>query len=130
METNSAKKKTRVRLNIEMKKIESKKNLQVTFTERRKGLFGKAGELAALCDSGITILVRSPAGKISSFGYPSADSVIHNYESARTSYNYSPSEGDITDAKNVYFQAVARLEEQMRIESAMKEISTGDNGKF
>ncbi|XP_073037572.1 agamous-like MADS-box protein AGL62 [Primulina eburnea] len=130
METNLAKKKTRGRLKIEMKKIESKKNLQVTFTKRRKGLFRKAGELAALCDFGIAILVRSLAGMISSSGYPSADSVIHNYESARTYYNYSPSEGDITNAKNEYFQAVARLEEQKMIESTAKEISTGDKGKF
>ncbi|XP_073277097.1 agamous-like MADS-box protein AGL62 [Primulina huaijiensis] len=130
METNSTKKKTRGRLKIEMKKVESKKNLQVTFTKRRKGLFGKAGELAALCGSEIAILVQSPAGKISSFGYPSAESVIHNYESAGTYYNYSPSEGDITDAKNGYFQAVARLEEQKRIESAAKEISTEDNRKL
>ncbi|XP_075516021.1 agamous-like MADS-box protein AGL29 [Primulina tabacum] len=130
MENNSTKKKTQGRRKIEMKKIESKKNLQVTFTKRRKGLFGKAAELAALCGSGIAILVQTPAGKISSFGYPSAESVIHNYESAGTPYNYSPSEGNITDAKNGYFQAVARLEEQKRIESAAKEISTGDNGKF
>ncbi|XP_073312488.1 agamous-like MADS-box protein AGL62 [Primulina huaijiensis] len=121
METNSAKKKTRGRLKIEMKKIESKKKLQVTFTKRRMGLFRKAGELATLCGSGIAILVRSPADNISSFGYPSADYVIHNYESTCTSYNYSPSEGDSTDAKNGYFQAVARLEEQKRIEYAAKE---------
>ncbi|XP_073037571.1 agamous-like MADS-box protein AGL62 [Primulina eburnea] len=130
METNSAKKKTRGRLKIEMKKTESKKNLQMTFTKRWKGLFGKAGELAALRSSGIAILVRSPADKISSFGYPSADSIIHNYESAGTSYNYSPSEGDSTDAKNEYFQAVTRLEEQKMIEYAAKEISSGDNRKF
>ncbi|XP_073123235.1 agamous-like MADS-box protein AGL62 [Henckelia pumila] len=125
--TNSTMKKTRGRRKIEMKKIESKKNLQVTFTKRRKGLFAKAGELASLCGSGIAILVQSPGDKISAFGYPSVESVIHNYESEGTYCSYSsPFEGfNITDVKNGYLVAMARLEEQKRIETAAK----GD-GKF
>lgn len=132
MESNSAKKKTRGRRKIEMKKIERKTNLQVTFTKRRKGLFEKAGELCALCGSGIAILVQSPANKIFPFGYPSVESVVHKLESGGTYSTTSLEEVDfsIIDVKNGYFEAVARLEEQKRIESASKEIAIGNNGRF
>lgn len=132
MESNSAKKKTRGRRKIEMKKIERKTNLQVTFTKRRKGLFEKAGELCALCGSGIAILVQSPANKIFPFGYPSVESVVHKFENGGTYSTTSLEEVDfsIIDVKNGYFEAVARLEEQKRIESASKEIAIGNNGRF
>ncbi|KZV55527.1 hypothetical protein F511_09638 [Dorcoceras hygrometricum] len=110
------------RRRIEMKKIGIQKNLRVTFSKRRKGLFGKAGELAALCGSQIAILVQSPSNKIFAFGNPSFESVIRKYESAGTCNNSSPLEGDLTEVKKAgYFEAVARLEGQKRM---------GDSGKF
>ncbi|KAL0321352.1 UNVERIFIED_CONTAM: Agamous-like MADS-box protein [Sesamum radiatum] len=73
-------KKTMGRRKIEMKKIEKKTNLQVTFSKRRTGLFKKAGELSVLCGAEIAILVQSPAGKIFSFGNPSVESVLGRFQ--------------------------------------------------
>ncbi|XP_042006617.1 MADS-box transcription factor 51-like [Salvia splendens] len=60
-----------------MKKIEKKSSLQVAFTKRRGGLFRKATELAVLCGVEIAILVKSPAGKLYSFGHPSVEALIN-----------------------------------------------------
>ncbi|XP_075479873.1 uncharacterized protein LOC142520671 [Primulina tabacum] len=113
MENNS--KKIHGRRKMEMKKIESKKDLATDIHEAPKGSVGKGRGTGR-----ITNLVQSPADKISSFGYPSAESVIHNYERAGTYFNYNPSEEDITDVKNGYFQAMKILEDKKRIESGLK----------
>ncbi|XP_047949551.1 agamous-like MADS-box protein AGL61 [Salvia hispanica] len=70
-------KKTLGRRKIAMKKIEKKSSLQVAFSKRRGGLFRKATELSILCGVEIAILVKSPAGKLYSFGHPSVDALIN-----------------------------------------------------
>lgn len=60
-----------------MKKIEKKSSLQVAFSKRRGGLFRKATELSVLCGVEIAILVKSPAGKLYSFGHPSVEALIN-----------------------------------------------------
>ncbi|XP_042008891.1 agamous-like MADS-box protein AGL28 [Salvia splendens] len=70
-------KKTLGRRKIPIKKIEKKSCLQVAFTKRRGGLFRKATELSVLCGLEIAILVKSPAGKLYSFGHPSVDALIN-----------------------------------------------------
>ncbi|KAL9146067.1 hypothetical protein ABFS82_13G085800 [Erythranthe guttata] len=65
------------RRKIEIKKIEKKSSLQVTFTKRRMGLFRKASELSILCGAEIAILVQSPADKIFSYGHPSVEALVN-----------------------------------------------------
>ncbi|CAA3019692.1 agamous-like MADS-box AGL62 [Olea europaea subsp. europaea] len=75
------KKKTLGRRKIDMKKIESLSNRQVTFSKRRVGLFKKARELCVLTGAEITIIVQSVAGKrFYAFGHNNVDSVIDRFE--------------------------------------------------
>uniref|UniRef100_A0A803MC40 MADS-box domain-containing protein n=2 Tax=Chenopodium quinoa TaxID=63459 RepID=A0A803MC40_CHEQI len=64
---------------IAIEKIEDKARKQVTFTKRRKGVFKKASELCTLCNAEVAVLTFSGAGKVFSFGHPSADEVINRY---------------------------------------------------
>ncbi|KAH0682821.1 hypothetical protein KY290_021409 [Solanum tuberosum] len=57
---------------IDMVKMKNARNLQVTFSKRRAGLFNKASELCTLCGAEIVIVVFSLGDKgVFSFGYPS-----------------------------------------------------------
>ncbi|KAI6684411.1 hypothetical protein NL676_030324 [Syzygium grande] len=51
----------------------------MTYSKRRKGLFNKAYELSRLCGARVAVVVFSPAGKLCSFGDPSADEIISDY---------------------------------------------------
>ncbi|OIT27477.1 agamous-like mads-box protein agl65 [Nicotiana attenuata] len=51
----------RVRLN--MRKLESSSNRQVTYCKRRAGILKKAKEISVVCDSDILLLMFSPTGK-------------------------------------------------------------------
>lgn len=75
-------KKTMGRRKIEIKKIDKKSSLQVTFTKRRMGLFRKASELAVLCGAEIAILVQSPADKIFAFAHPSVDALVDRFHNS------------------------------------------------
>lgn len=110
-------KKTLGRRKIEMKKIEKRSNLQVTFTKRRTGLFKKASELALLCGAQIAILVQSPAGKMYSFGQPSVDALIHPFLTAEApppEMNSLSHEQRQIIAGIEYEEAAMRLEMEMR----------------
>nr|KYP40311.1 Agamous-like MADS-box protein AGL62 [Cajanus cajan] len=72
-------KKTKGRQKIEMKKISNERNLHVTFSKRRNGIFKKASELATLCGVDLAVIVFSPGQRVFSFGTPSVDSVIQRY---------------------------------------------------
>ncbi|KAL8488959.1 hypothetical protein ACS0TY_025029 [Phlomoides rotata] len=113
-------KKTQGRRKIEIKKIQNKASLNVTFSKRRTGLFNKASELALLCGAQIAILVQSPVGKIFSFGHPSVDSLIHPLLSTADEILASPSD-QMTHyqqilARSAYEKAVMRLEMEKRKE--------------
>ncbi|CAM0146314.1 unnamed protein product [Urochloa decumbens] len=51
----------------EMRQIEDKTSLQVTFTKRRKGLLKKAYELSVLCDAEVALMVISQRGRFYQF---------------------------------------------------------------
>ncbi|KAL3497886.1 hypothetical protein ACH5RR_040618 [Cinchona calisaya] len=71
METNLMKKKQSGgcgRRKIEIKKIEKKKSLLVTFSKRRASLFKKVEILSNLSGANIAIIVQSPGGKIFAAG--------------------------------------------------------------
>ncbi|GFZ09421.1 K-box region and MADS-box transcription factor family protein [Actinidia rufa] len=79
METSEKKKTTRGRQRIEIKKIQKRSQLQVTFSKRKAGLFKKAGELSVLCGVDVAVIAVSPAGNVFSFGSPSADAVVNRF---------------------------------------------------
>ncbi|KAK7392734.1 hypothetical protein VNO78_21180 [Psophocarpus tetragonolobus] len=76
---NGVIKKTKGRQKMEMKKMSNERNLQVTFSKRRNGVFKKASELATLCGVDIAVIMFSPGNQVFSFGSPSVDSVIQRY---------------------------------------------------
>ncbi|KAF9599808.1 hypothetical protein IFM89_001754 [Coptis chinensis] len=71
-----AKRPSRGRQKIEIKRIEDEAARQVTFSKRRAGLFKKASELSILCGAETAVIVFSPAGKVYSFGHPLIETVI------------------------------------------------------
>jgi len=69
------------RRKVEIKRIENKSSLQVTFSKRRNGLIEKARQLSVLCDSSVAVLVVSASGKL--YDSSSGDSmtkIIERYE--------------------------------------------------
>ncbi|KAL1544334.1 agamous-like MADS-box protein AGL62 [Salvia divinorum] len=79
LKASGGKKTTQGRKKIEIKKIESLSNRQVTFSKRRLGLFKKASELCILCGAEIAIIVHSLGKRVFSFGHRSTDAVIDRY---------------------------------------------------
>ncbi|XVF20480.1 hypothetical protein REPUB_Repub12eG0003900 [Reevesia pubescens] len=53
---------------VELKRIENKINIQVTFSKRRNGLLKKAYELYVLCDVEVALIIFSSRGKLYEFG--------------------------------------------------------------
>ena len=116
------KKKTKGRQKIEIKPIEGKSNLQVTFSKRRAGLVKKASELSLLCGAQVAILTFSPGKKVFAFGHPNVDTVIDAYlnENGMNSTNIQ-AENVIIDNPLVqkwnkeYVEALKELEEEKKI---------------
>ncbi|XP_056174786.1 agamous-like MADS-box protein AGL6 [Syzygium oleosum] len=67
------------RRRTEIAKIADPAKRLVTYSKRRKGLFKKASDLCTLCGARVAVIVFSPAGKLCSFGDPSAEEVISEY---------------------------------------------------
>ncbi|KAK4440142.1 Agamous-like MADS-box protein [Sesamum alatum] len=132
---NAASKKTLGRRKIEIKKIEKKTSLQVTFTKRRMGLFRKASELSVLCGAEIAILVKSPAERVFAFGHPSVETLIDRFQrgialssgSGTTSSNAKIIVREDGMIRSKYEESVRRLEMERRMLKE-KEMSGGDQG--
>ncbi|XP_012833853.1 PREDICTED: agamous-like MADS-box protein AGL61 [Erythranthe guttata] len=124
-ELTICKKKTMGRRKIEIKKIEKKSSLQVTFSKRRTGLFRKASEISVLCGAEIAILVQSPANKIYSYGHPSVETLLHRYQTGGAGGSSSAGLSIIPyseDGRNKYDEAVKKLE---IVKRSMKQESSG-----
>ncbi|MCL7041477.1 hypothetical protein MKW94_028523 [Papaver nudicaule] len=67
------------RRKIDIKKIQNKQSLQVTFTKRKGGLFKKASELSVLCGAQVALILFSPAGKPYTCGHPTPDHIIDRF---------------------------------------------------
>ncbi|KAF7843671.1 agamous-like MADS-box protein AGL62 [Senna tora] len=107
----------RMKRKTEIKRLESKSKLQVTFSKRKLGLFRKAAELSLLCDSQTAVVVFSQNGKIFSSGHPDPDSVFSRYLSRASSPSSDPSEAESTTAAAApvirqYEEAMKELEEE------------------
>ncbi|XVF60019.1 hypothetical protein PTKIN_Ptkin08bG0009000 [Pterospermum kingtungense] len=63
---------------VQLKRIEDKRNREVTFSKRKDGLMKKAGELAVLCDVELALLVFSPKGELYHFPTEESNSVVTN----------------------------------------------------
>ncbi|XP_012833833.1 PREDICTED: agamous-like MADS-box protein AGL61 [Erythranthe guttata] len=127
-ELSICKKKTMGRRKIEIKKIEKKSSLQVTFSKRRTGLFRKASELSVLCGAEIAILVQSPANKIYSYGHPSVETLFHRYQTGGGGGAASSIIPYREDGRSKYDEAVKKLEIVKR--SMKQESNSSSNTRF
>ncbi|XP_012833834.1 PREDICTED: agamous-like MADS-box protein AGL61 [Erythranthe guttata] len=116
------------RRKIEIKKIEKKSSLQVTFSKRRIGLFRKASELSVLCGAEIAILVQSPANKIYSYGHPSVETLLDRYQTGGGGGAASSIIPYREDGRSKYDEAVKKLEIVKR--SMKQESNSSSNTRF
>ena len=102
------------RKKIEIRKIEKKSSLEVTFSKRRAGLFKKAGELCVLCGAEAAVIVFSPGGRVFVFGHPTADAVIDRFlgrDTDTSSRGVVPAEQVVHgQVQRQYLEAVERSE--------------------
>ncbi|KAJ9698763.1 hypothetical protein PVL29_007698 [Vitis rotundifolia] len=102
------------RKKIEIRKIEKKSSLEVTFSKRRTGLFKKAGELCVLCGAEAAVIVFSPGGRAFVFGHPTADAVIDRFlgrDTDTSSRAVVPAEQMVHgQVQRQYLEAVGRAE--------------------
>ncbi|KAJ0254914.1 Agamous-like MADS-box protein AGL13 [Hirschfeldia incana] len=64
---------------VEVKRIESKVNRQVTFSKRKGGLLKKAYELSVLCDVEVALIIFSSSGKLYEFSSGAMEKTIERY---------------------------------------------------
>ncbi|WCJ39456.1 Agamous-like MADS-box protein AGL62 [Euphorbia peplus] len=119
--SNDPIKKTKGRRKIEIKPIEGKSNLQVTFSKRRNGLIKKASELSLLCGVNVALITFSPGNKAFSFGHPNADSVINQYLSQNHENHQSEDDQTIKQWNAEYVEAVKDLEDEKKFLAAIRE---------
>ncbi|XP_011036973.1 PREDICTED: agamous-like MADS-box protein AGL62 [Populus euphratica] len=114
---NKRKKQTQGRQKIEIKQIEEKSNLQVTFSKRRGGLVKKASELSLLCGAQVAILAFSPGKKVFAFGHPDVDMVLDRYlNDSSTAREVEPVSNDpqVQQWNKEYEEALKELEEEKK----------------
>ncbi|EEF29938.1 mads box protein, putative [Ricinus communis] len=134
-------KRTKGRQKIEIKPIEGKSNLQVTFSKRRAGLFKKASELSLLCGAQVAVLAFSPGKKVFAFGHPNVETVLDRYlnegnpdakeDTAQTVTSDSPR---VQQWNKEYEDAMKELEEEKKclamVEEWKKVRESNVNGGF
>lgn len=123
---NMAKKHSMGRQKIEIKKIEKKSSLEVTFSKRRTGLFKKAGELCVLCGAEAAVIIFSPGRRAFVFGHPSADAVIDRFLERDTINSRALVPGGHVHGhvQRQYLDALGRLE----VKKEREETVGGDGG--
>ncbi|KAJ9697254.1 hypothetical protein PVL29_009165 [Vitis rotundifolia] len=99
------------RQKIQIKKIEKKNSLEVTFSKCRTGLFKKAGELCILCGAEAAVIVFSPGRRAFVFGHPSADAIIDRFLHRETNSRALVPAGQVHGyVQRQYLEALGRLE--------------------
>lgn len=68
------------RRKVDLKRIENRAAMQVTFSKRKKGLFKKAQELSIMCDAQVLVLVFSAASKLTQYANPSVGEILERYK--------------------------------------------------
>ncbi|WCJ37277.1 Agamous-like MADS-box protein AGL62 [Euphorbia peplus] len=123
-------KKTKGRRKIEIKPIEAKSNLQVTFSKRRSGLIKKASELSLLCGVHVALITFSPGNKAFSFGHPNVDSVINQYLNQNPGDLQSEDDPTIRQCTAEYIEAAKDIvEDEKEFLAAIRE-NNHDLGVF
>ena len=124
---NMAKKQSMGRQRIEIKKIEKKSSLEVSFSKRCTGLFKKVGKLYVLCGNEATVIVFSPHRRAFIFGHPSADAVIDWFLEREKYSHVCVPEGEVLHGhvQRQYLEALGRLEVKKEHEKA-----TGEEAGF
>ncbi|WVZ79865.1 hypothetical protein U9M48_027393 [Paspalum notatum var. saurae] len=67
------------RQRIEIRLLENRNRLEVSFSKRKSGLLKKASELSLLCGAQVALVVFSPGGKAFALGAPSVDHVLRRF---------------------------------------------------
>ncbi|XP_052176652.1 agamous-like MADS-box protein AGL61 [Diospyros lotus] len=132
--TNMKKKTTQGRQKIEIKKIESLSNRQVTFSKRRVGLFNKASELCVLTGAQVAVIVKSPGKRIFAFGHPSVEYVLDRYLNGGA----AAADGNLPSLSTTVFnrrydEVVSELDEEKKRMGTMEELKSRErdnNGGF
>ncbi|KAI9198815.1 hypothetical protein LWI28_022525 [Acer negundo] len=115
-------KTTKGRQKIEIKKLEDKNSLQVTFSKRRSGLFNKAMELSVLCGVKVGIIVFSPNGKMFVIGHPDFDTILNWYLNGESPPSeVSASIPCLQEHNKQYEMAMRELEKEKRKGKAIEE---------
>ncbi|KAK3228746.1 hypothetical protein Dsin_000627 [Dipteronia sinensis] len=128
-------KTTKGRRKIEIKKLEDKNSLQVTFSKRRSGLFNKAMELSVLCGVEVGIIVFSPNGKMFVIGHPDFDTILNRYLNGESPPpEVSASIPCVQEHNKEFEKAVRELEKEKRkgkeIEEEKKVKKNNNNNGF
>uniref|UniRef100_M1DV79 Mads box protein n=1 Tax=Solanum tuberosum TaxID=4113 RepID=M1DV79_SOLTU len=89
-----------------MVKMKNVRNLGVTFSKRRAGLFKKACKLCTLCGAEIAYVIFSYDGKVFSFGHPSMDTLVERY----LGRNLPPPNNDVHNQQIVALREAGILE--------------------
>lgn len=115
---------TKGRQKIEIKQLEKKSSLHVTFTKRRNGLFKKASELCILSGAKIGIIVLSPGNnqKPYCFGHPNIDTILEKYlnNNNNNGSNNPTTAAAFDDDDEAYVQGFEEISKQY--EESVKEL--------
>jgi len=108
------------RRKLELKKIQNRASLGVTFTKRRNGIFKKANELITLCGAELAIIVFSPGKKAYSFGHPDVYTILNRilYHLTNSRDLFTPNNGveKPKDAINHLFAQYDAIQKQTEAE--------------
>lgn len=114
-------KKTKGRQKIDIKKLEKKSSLEVTFSKRKKGIFNKASELSLLCDAQIAIIMMSPHNRPFSYGHPSVEALLDRFLSGNNDpLEFSTNNQAFDMIKHGIERLQRQLEEEERIAKETK----------
>lgn len=109
---------TQQRGKIQIRRIESTTNRQVTFSKRRSGLLKKAWELSVLCETQLALIIFSATGKLSQFASPNMMKVIERYQKSSklslTSLNILEDLEYWRHEAALYNETLAYMEEKQR----------------
>ncbi|KAJ8452890.1 hypothetical protein Cgig2_014653 [Carnegiea gigantea] len=100
------------RQKLEMKKIQNRASLGVTFTKRRGGIFKKANELVTLCGAELAVIVFSPGRKAYSFGHPNVYTILNRilYHLTNSRELFAPDNNGVDKPKDKINQLFAQYD--------------------
>ncbi|XP_068667661.1 truncated transcription factor CAULIFLOWER D-like [Aristolochia californica] len=107
---------------LEMKKIENRQALQVTFSKRKKGLFKKADQLSLLTGASVLVVAFSPAGRPFVFG---DEGLLQRYLEGQTNIPKAEEEATILELADELNATKPASGQQLRLEAAPAAVIDG-----